>query len=61
MELECLFKETYYCNSNLKENTSAKMVVPKVTILFEVTGCKFVIKMADLVAADSYEVYILIC
>lgn len=37
------------------------MVVPKVTRLFEVTGCKFVIKMADLVAADSYEVYILIC
>lgn len=33
------------------------MVVPKVTTLFEVTGCKFVIKMADLVAADSYEVY----
>lgn len=45
----------------LKENILVKMVVFKVIILFEVIGCKFVIKMVDLVVVDFYEVYILIC
>lgn len=56
-----MLKETYCCNSNLKVNIAAKMVMPKVTTLFDVTGCELVKKktVADLVPADSYAVLIL--
>lgn len=39
-----VLKETYCCNSNLKVNIAAKMVMPKVTTLFDVTGCELVRK-----------------
>lgn len=56
-----VLKETYCCNSNLMVNIAAKMVMPKVTTLFDVTGCELVKKktVADLVPADSYAVLIL--
>lgn len=56
-----VLKETYCCNSNLKVNIAAKMVMPKVTTLFDVTGCELVKKktVADLVPDDSYAVLIL--
>lgn len=53
-----VLRETYCCNSNLKVNTAAKMVMPKVKTLFDVTGCELVKEMADLVPADSYAVLI---
>lgn len=55
-----VLKETYCCNSNLKVNIAAKMVIPKVTTLFDATGCELVKKKRwpILVPADSYAVLI---